>query len=304
MPEPTGGPPAATAQSAGPRDPRDERGPGGLARGELAALDALDLLGAHAAGSAALVADVLAVARRLHDVDEISALGALRDMGDPARRHLPLLELAADGLTARSTPVGELALASERGETGPLPLALVEGSLLRGGEVPPFSPDLVVGALLAGSAYAGSPALPGGGTVEGDVDALLRGEAVELVVGCALRDEVDRLVVTEVPGLTSAAAVLAAVNRALADDAAVRRPTGAGDVLRDESSALDGVRLVLDIERRSNVARVVDWLRAVEPVTLRVRARLPAPMPERLATWQRGDGTGLRALADLLAPPY
>jgi hypothetical protein len=37
-------------------------------------------------------------------------------------------------------------------------------------------------------------------------------------------------------------------------------------------------------------------------VTISADCRLPAPMAERLATWDRGDGTGLRALADLLKP--
>lgn len=286
----------------------------GLGDAESALLDALDLLGAYADAPSVRSADVLLAAERLHGVAVDVGAARLVAAGSRRTRHLPLVDLGDAGALhapaptrlpdVRLSPVGALALAAERGEVGPLPLALVEGSVLDGGEVPPFSPAGVVSALLAGTAYAGGPLLPGGGTVEGDVDALLRGEAVELVVGCALRDEVDRLVVTEVPGVTTPADVLRAVNRALSDAGPGRRPTGCGDALRDESSALDGVRLVLDIERRSNVARVVDWLRAVPPVTTTLACRLPAPMPDLLRTWDRGDGTGLRALADHLSPPY
>lgn len=90
-------------------------------------------------------------------------------------RHLPLLEgegnfgsVAGDKAAdpqytgVRLSRVGELALASEGGAVGPLPLDLIEGSMYRGGGLPPFDPALTIGALLAGAGSAGTPRTPTG----------------------------------------------------------------------------------------------------------------------------------------------
>lgn len=85
-------------------------------------------------------------------------------------RHLPLLEgegnfgsvageNAADPqyTQVRLSRMAELALASERGAVGPLPLDLIEGSMYRGGGLPPFDPALTIRALLVGAGSAGTP---------------------------------------------------------------------------------------------------------------------------------------------------
>ena len=136
----------------------------------------------------------------------------LQDLAAPWRRHLPLLDPsgnwgsqygdpAADAryTEVRLSEVGALALAAERGEVGPIPLGLVEGSLYRDGPVPPFAPDRVLEALTTGAADAGPPVLPTGGTVDGDIEALLAGRRARLRLGCTVVVEPGRLVLTEVP---------------------------------------------------------------------------------------------------------
>lgn len=299
----------------------------GLGPAEVALLDALDLVGADVESEPAPCSDVLLAVESLHGVAPATAWPLLVARGVPWLVHLPLVDLVGNAgsqagdppappehVGARLATLGALALAAERGEIGPVPIGLVEGTLHRGGEVPPFDPELVVGALLAGRDDAGPPSLPTGGTVEGELDALLRGEAARLVLGCTIVDEIDRLVITEVPLGVTTTAVVDAVGARLRGyeqwvggvPRRIRRHEAGASVhdIRDESSARFGLRLVIDIERRTNVARVVDWLRTIDPVTIRVECRLPAPMPELLRTWDRGDGTGLRALADQLVPRF
>ena len=155
--------------------------------------------------------------------------------------------------------------------------------------------------------------LPTGGTVDGELDALLRGEPARLTLGCTIIDEIDRVVITEVPLGVTTTAVVDAVDERLRGyerweggvPRRIRRHEVGSSVhdVRDESSGRFGLRIVIDIERRTNVARVVEWLRTIHPVTVQVDCRLPAPMPELLARLaarrrHRPAGPGRRA-----APP-
>ena len=253
----------------------------------------------------------------------------LQDLAAPWRLHLPLLDPsgnwgsqhgdpAADAryTEVRLSEVGALALAAERGEVGPIPLGLIEGSLYRDGPVPPFAPDRVLEALTTGGADAGPPVLPTGGTVDGDIEALLAGRRARLTLGCTVVGEPGRLVVTEVPlGVT-----IDLVVEHLADRVAVQRgprhvhyldgvdraedgPGGATvpilDV-RDESSGRVGSRVVCVLASGADLVQARGWVRSVWPVTVEVDCRLPAPMRRRLAAWDRGDGSGLTALGALL----
>ena len=70
--------------------------------------------------------------------------------------------------------------------------------------------------------------------------------------------------------------------------------------VRDETNQRLGVRLVCPLTPGSTPDAARAWLRQVWPITRDVRWRLPAPMGERLRDWDRGDGSGLVALAALL----
>ena len=252
----------------------------------------------------------------------------LQDLAAPWRLHLPLLDPsgnwgsqhgdpAADAryTEVRLSDVGALALAAERGEVGPIPLGLVEGSLYRDGPVPPFGPDRVLEALTTGGADAGPPVLPTGGTVDGDIEALLAGRRARLTLGCTVVAEPGRLVLTEVPlGVTTDLVAQHLANRVAAKrgpryasyldglDSGDGIPGGAEvpilDV-RDESS-LFGTRLVCGLRAGADPDDARRWVRSVWPVTVEVDCRLPAPMRRRLAAWDGGDGSGLAALGALL----
>ena len=298
----------------------------GLGPLETAVLEAVaDLGGAPDAGRRKTTR-VLERLEREHGIGARYGYPLLLDLGAPWRLHLPLLDPngnwgtqhgdpAADAryTEVRLSPVGALALAAERGELGPVPLGLIEGSLYRDGPVPPFDPSAVVEALASGSADAGPPVLPTGGTVDGDVDALLAGRRATLRLGCTVVREPDALVITQVPLGVEVDRVeqsLAARYRSL--DPTRRRyvdvpvpepveppPFTVLDV-REESSVRAGLRVVCRLTPGSDAEAAEAWVRSVWPVTVAVDCRLPAPQRTRLRDWDTGDGSGLAALHALL----
>lgn len=297
----------------------------GLGPIEVALLDAVDLLTIDDDTPPVRCSDVLDVVERRHGIGHRYAWAALVDTGVPWQVHLPLVELhgnvgnqtgdppaEARYVEVRLSAVGRMALAAERCELGPVPLGLIEGSLYRGGPVPPFAPHAVVGALLAGAADAGPPVLPTGGTVDGDLDGLLAGRPVRLDLGCRLTVQAGRVVITEVPlGVGTDEIVTMVGSRVhhheLTPDRRGVRIVRRRDVpirdIRDETTSRDGIRLVVDVMPGVDPILALEWLRDIWPVTISVDTRLPVPMPDRLRGWDRGDGSGLRGLADLLAPP-
>lgn len=146
--------------------------------------------------------DVLDAERRL---GPRYAYPLIQDLAVPWRLHLPLLQpngnwgsqgndpaAEAKYTEVRLSRVGELALRVERGELGPVPLGLIEGSLYRDGPAPPFSPRQVLDAVASGAADCGPPTLPTGGRVTGDVDGLLAGRRVRLELSCTVVEEQPR----------------------------------------------------------------------------------------------------------------
>ena len=239
----------------------------------------------------------------------------LQDLGARWSLHCPLLDCngnwgsrlgdpAADAryTELRLSPVGALARAAERAEVGPVPLGLIEGSLYRGGRVPPFAPGQVLDALMTGGDDAGPPAMPTGGTISGDIDGLLAGEMARLSLSCTIVAEPGRLVISELPLGVPATAVVRNLQTRLTR---YRRPTTErlsrdplaqplSDV-RDESSSRAGIRIVCIPANPTHVAATIDRIRDVWPVTIDLDCQLPAPMSERLTRWDRGDASGLSA---------
>ncbi len=248
----------------------------------------------------------------------------VQDLGARWRLHLPLLDCngnwggAQGGPAAdprytelRLSPVGALALAAEREQNGPLPLGLIEGSLYRGGPVPPFAPIDIVAALSGIVAYAAPPRLPTGGTVTGDIAGLLAGQPARLTLGCTIITEGASLVITEVP--LGVPVSVREISEYLANRLSrTGRPRPSvifpnAPVLpqpwriTDESSARSGIRIVCTPPASLDESVAFADLRDVWPVSISVDCQLPAPMTERLAAWDHGDGTGLVALSNLLA---
>ncbi len=92
---------------------------------------------------------------------------------------------------ARLSPVGQVALAAERGQIAPVPIGLINGNTHRQGTRPPFRPAAVIGAIrqvLARprlparqiSALVGPPDFITGCAVTGDLAALAAGQRTEL----------------------------------------------------------------------------------------------------------------------------
>jgi hypothetical protein len=104
---------------------------------------------------------------------------------------------------SRPSAVGGLVLDAEAGRLAPVPVGLVNGSLYRGGNKPPLEPSRVISALRALLAdpltadaellgLAGPPYSVAGSEIAGDLDALGRGAATQIV-------ETARITVTGVP---------------------------------------------------------------------------------------------------------
>lgn len=330
----------------------------GLGVLETAVLAAVAELGGRPEAGYRKSTRVLQLLEREHGFGPRYAYPLLADLVAPWRLHLPLLEGNGNWGSQGSDPpadarytqlrlsaVGALALAAERGEIGPVPLGLVEGSLYRGGPVPPFDPQRVVAALQESGTDAGPPALPTGGTVEGDLQALSGGRKARLQLGSIVEREDGQLVITRVPLGVSVDRVSETLQRRRdADRWSRRRPVeefpatgepGAagpevvrfgfiaeradaqpsdgweddGDPARPSTGVVDvcdvsnmrtGIRIVCRLADGADVDAAEWWVRSVWPVTVEADCQLPAPMDQRLRTWEAGDGSGLAGLAALL----
>lgn len=268
------------------------------------------------------------------------------DLVVPWVRHLPLL--AGDGnfgsidgdaaagaryMRVGLSPVGELALTSHRGEIGPLPLDLVEGSWHRGasravhraGSEPPLDPRRVVEALLSGSADPGAPSAPTG-TVAADPAGIVEryGQRAQryLLGSClsvnARRDIIELRSPPYRVGLQDIADALRSALEAyststtaptvhyLSEPAAhVPEPPITG-VSQGWALGLPSERAeVLFIQVRSGVDVVdaLQWLRSIWPVTTHVDGLPMAAVQARLTDWLAKDLSGVAALKELLVDP-
>ncbi len=126
----------------------------------------------------------------------------LADLAMPWRRHLPLVDWVGNwGSQSGDSPadaryaltglsaVGVLALAAERGEVGPVPFGLIDGTWWRGGMQPPFAPLDVLHAFRTGDTSGPIPRPVTGGTVAGDLEGLADGRPTRLVLGSFLVPE-------------------------------------------------------------------------------------------------------------------
>ncbi len=292
----------------------------GLGLLEVAILEAVESAGGGAGQPYRRTSDVLVLLEDVHGVGPRHAYPLVVDLAVPWLRHLPLLDgygnlgsrhgdqsAEAKYTEIRLSPTGALALAAERGEVGPLPLDLIEGTMWRGGRVPAFDPRRVLDALAAGAAEAGPPTTASGGRVGGEIDVLLAGGEARLRFVCTIIEEPGILVITEVPLCAPTDQVVQFV--AARASRHERLPLGhldRGDLpalpsapvihISDDSTGA-GIRIVCRLAPDADAVEARRWLTAIWPVTVEADCRLPAPMPDRLRTWHGGDGSGVAALA-------
>jgi len=306
----------------------------GLTAFELALLRAVEESGGVAHGRFARSKDVLHRIEASTGVGSRYAYPALCDLARWWVRHLPLVEaqgnvgsIGGDDAAApqytevRLSPVGALALGSERGETGPLPLELIEGSLHRGGELPPFDPATTIRALLVSADGAGLPMAPTG-TIRLDPTGLQNRDGLwftRYVLGSVIRTGRGprELVLTSLPYLVATDPIVAALTGRIQTAENLREhgelvlPGEAPSVVppedvpvrdvTDESSGRNGVWIVARLADGVDVVDAVDWMRSVWPVTTYVDCAGPEEIIDRFASWRGLDRSGLHALETLLS---
>lgn len=171
---------------------------------ELAILEALDARRARPGGRPAGCEKVLAALEGELGLARGYAYQVLIDLAQPWKLPVPLIEgrgnfgsrgndpPASPRYTeARLSPAGQVVLAAERGEIGPVPVGMINGNTHREGLRPPFRPAAVIDAIrqvlarprLSGSlitGIVGPPDFITGCVVTGDLAALAAGRHAEL----------------------------------------------------------------------------------------------------------------------------
>jgi len=171
---------------------------------ELAILEVLDALRGGRSWGAVPCDKVLTTLEHEMDLDRKYAYQVLVDLAQPWKLPAPLVDgignfggrgddpPASPRYTeAQLSPVGEIALAAERGEIARVPIGMINGNTHREGIRPPFRPAAIIDAIrqvlsrpgLRGAqitTIVGPPDFITGCTVTGDLVALAAGQHAEL----------------------------------------------------------------------------------------------------------------------------
>jgi DNA gyrase subunit A len=307
----------------------------GLNALELSVLDALDALGAGPTSAYKKSAHVVTEMYARRDIPPSYGYETLCMLAAAWLVHIPLVdghgnfgsaEFPAAGARyteARMARAGALALASERAELPRLPIGLINGDVHWGGTAPAFDPQRVAEAVVrAGetpslpadevNAIVGRPAFPTGCEVRGDVDALARGETIELRLSARVAIETDGaapcLVISHPPPRVS----IPEIGQALADrvnsanELGMRHARLAGHLglaireIRDEST-FDVMRLVCTLEVDADVDRCQRQALQTWPVTTTLTAQLAKPLAALVKATVDRAGEQRVALQQLLA---
>jgi hypothetical protein len=219
---------------------------------------------------------------------------------------------------ARITRAGRAALAAERGEMAPLPIALINGNTYREGLRPPFRPHAISNAIRAVinrpevtdaelTSLVGPPYFLTGCTVTGDLAALAAGRRTELRLQAqvSVSDDRKNVVIENIPpniSVDDTVSILtsqATLRRWADDHPGLHHLTHLPLAdLRDKTS-----------ERSSPFGRIIcvptpgtppeqlrDRLLDVDGVSTTMRVALPRPLPDLIRHWAQAN-----ADADLLA---
>ena len=306
----------------------------GLGLLDLAILEACEYAGAVAFTPFQMTARVLDVLFGRTGVGPRTAHEPLCDMVRPWVSHLRLIEFHGNYgsldfgpanpryTECRLTPLGQAALAAERGEVGPLPIGLINGNTHVDGIRPPLDPRRVLQALRSASAatdaelaaIVGLPAFPTGCQVTGDLDTFSAGGLADLTLTARLTWGVDAVVVSNLaPDATPsqiATAIAARVQTSHLDsepDRSWQSPESLAAVplireVIDEAHG-DVVRLVVRLTKgadRTVVRRFLEEIwgirrtmtvalgRPIADLTRSVAEAFPSDLTERLVVLEQG----------------
>ena len=285
--------------------------------------------------------DVLLLCERRDGYGPSYALPVLQHLGAWWHTHLNLFEVHGNWGTVggdppadaqytevRLSPAGWLALGAERGELGPVPVTLVNGTHYRGGLVPPLSPRRTVELLhrliddeeVPEEAFDDLVAFPTRGTIDGDLESLYGGHRTRILLGSrVVREAPTRLVITGIPPGTSVQEVGSGLSRRQQPSPGGRVSrhlfgppevdermygTGNGVVgIEDESGYDDPIRIVLDLAADADVDAAESWASTVWPVTIEAELELPGGLDTMLRDWAHRcaeDRSGLDELTRLV----
>jgi DNA gyrase/topoisomerase IV subunit A len=281
----------------------------GLGAIELAVLRSLDEMGAPPDRPYRKSATVVQHVYDKHGIGPRHAYEMLCALAVPWHMNVPLVDFhgncgsldpADKPANARYTEVrltrsGAYALSAARGDGPKLPILLLNGDMWNGGTAPPFACERVVEAVRRARrhdvsdeeliATVGPPSFPSRCDVDGDIDALLTGEPVQL--RCSARAEIagaDIVITNLPPGIGPEVVGQAIVDR-FAAEVGIRReyPELAERLelpLRDvrNESGLGDDRIVCAVRAGSDLEATRAKLLETWPLTVTKPARLPAPL--------------------------
>ncbi|MGD0602049.1 MAG: DNA gyrase subunit A [Streptosporangiaceae bacterium] len=223
---------------------------------------------------------------------------------------------------ARVTRAGRAALAAERGEMAPLPIAIINGSTYREGLRPPFRPHAVIDATREAikrpgvtdaelTAIVGLPYFLTGCTVAGDLTALAAGRRAELSLQAqvSISDHRRTVVIGNIPpnistdDTASIIASRARTPRWASDHPGLHRITRLPLAdLRDETSDRSSPfgRIVCIPTPGTPPEQLRDMLLDVTGVRTTMPVTLPRPLPTLIRHWVQ-TSAGEDLLASLTA---
>lgn len=265
-------------------------------------LDALAAFGATSAAYHVKSSTILNLAWEQNGLGPRYGYDVLCDLARPWQVHLRLVDFngnygsrdfsaAMSRYTeARLSPLGELALAVERGYVGPLPFGLINGSMHVDGPTPPFDPRRLLSALRAVDEGAddeavtvllGPPSSPTGCEVRGDVDELLTTGTAELILLARIEKTetswARELIISALPPGSSAREVVTALDRT--------RSLPIVDI-NDHSTGLTGiVEIGVRLTDEADPASVAERLREMWPLRQFVTVRMGASPAVVLRRW-------------------
>jgi DNA gyrase/topoisomerase IV subunit A len=219
---------------------------------------------------------------------------------------------------ARITPAGRAALAAERGETAPVPIAIINGNTYREGLRPPFRPLAIIGAIrevikrpdVTDTELTGMVGLPyflTGCTVTGNLTELAAGRRTELRLQAqvSISDNRRTVVIENIPPNISTDDTVSMIASRAGDFRWARDHPGLHRIthlpladLRDETSdrAAQFGRIVCIPTPGTPPEQLRDLLLDVTGVYTTMPVALPRPLPALIRHWAQAN-----AHEDLLA---